>query len=1029
MATSKDADSSGTDPSVAEAADDPNRTTSEVESSGPDAADSEGAPEVSGDVEQEELPEWEALTPELVEDEAIRGDFMLRWSVVLLALLLAFAEMTETSTLVHVKTGQYIASHGWWPPATDVFSYTANDRPWINLSWKFDLLLAGIFAIAGATGLSLLKALLAALAFGLIVHTNKPGVSTWWGSICAALAVVVSYPQFTARPELVTILGIAATLWLLVRWQERGPSNILWGLPALFFVWSNLDPRMFLGMALVLLFAAGLWVDSMRGNSGRIERERLKQIGIVAALCLLASLLNPFGYHSLTSGISLYGTEYPAFRQYYVVTAKAPPPTGHWQSSLQFYPMTSKVIWKWLNHHSIAGLMLIVTTAVIFVLNRSRLNCAHVFVGLGFLGFALAGSHELAAASVVFSVLVTLNAQEWYRTNFRRSYSVETSKLIFSRGGRALTVLALLGLTYLAISGRISAGQNRRTGIGFHSSLNSAIESLKDDLADSLDGRPFNFALNQGDLFIWSDQKVFVDNRVALFAGTGASDVLGRHDRTRHALRRPKDDLSLEDGADIWKPTFDEFNVTHVLPHMFGANPDYITYEDLLASSDWQLTRLGAAAAVFYRTDTDDPALKKYLDDHQTRFSKLAFPADAPKLIVRPDEWARPRSIYEKYLSLPSQADPNAIQQARHYRRHLAAGYLGKLELSVDELVPLAHLVIRTANEGLVDNPQSATGHRILGSAYEILGRLETEIAGTFGGVAPETRRFYQAISAYSQALVIEPNDPGSLLRLIDLYSRKNKPDLALRAVEDYRQLMDQNTDVRGAATQLEQGFEEPSSTLIQTVDGASQQVDSLLQTDQDRLQIALVAYHQFGCVLKALEVLQSAEGAIGQSAEVQKLQALFLLEAGRPQDAFEVITRLTKTGYAQWRTPAAFTSLAKADYARAVSLWSTAADEMQTGRITQVQPALSANTSMRTEVAIMLFNVALCHLETGETELAVKALHQTLNVMPETEFRPLIGFYLAALTGETIDLIPPSDRIPIEPDMFATEEEAKPAE
>lgn len=1027
MATSKDADSSGTGPSVSQAADDLNRTTSEVVSSDPGAADSEGAPGESGDVEQEELPEWEALTPELVEDEAIRGDLMLRWSVVLLALLLAFAEMTETSTLVHVKTGQYIASHGWWPPATDVFSYTASDRPWINLSWKFDLLLAGIFAIAGATGLSLLKALLTALAFGLIVHTNKPGVSTWWGSVCAALAVVVSYPQFTARPELVTILGIAATLWLLVRWQERGPSNILWGLPVLFFVWSNLDPRMFLGMALVLLFAAGLWVDSMRSNGGRIERERLKQIGIVAALCLLASLLNPFGYHSLTSGISLYGTEYPAFRQYYVVTDKAPPPTGHWQNYLQFYPMTSKVIWKWLNHHSVAGLLLIVTTAVIFVLNRRRLDCAHVFVGLGFLGFALAGSHELAAASVVFSVLGTLNAQEWYQTSFRQSDSVGTRELIFSRGRRTLTMLALLGLTYLAISGHISLGQNRRTGIGFHSSLNSAIESLKNDLADSLDDRPFNFVLNQGDLVIWSGHKVFVDNRVAIFTGTGATDMLGRHDRTRHALRR-KDDLSLEDGEDIWKLTFDEFNVTHVLPHMFGANPDYISYEDLLASSDWQLTRLGAAAAVFYRTDTDDPALKKYLDDHQTRFSKLAFPADAPKLIVRPDEWARPRSIYEKYLSLPRQPDPNTIQQARHYRRHLAAGYLGKLELSVDELVPLAHLVIRTANEGLVDNPQSATGHRILGSAYEILERLETEIAGTFGGVAPDTRRFYQAISAYSQALVIEPNDPGSLLRLIDLYYRKNKTDLALRAVKDYRQLIDQNTNARRATTQREQGFEELSSTLIQTVDGASQQVDSLLQTDQDRLQIAIFAYHEFGCVLKALEVLQSAGGEIGQLSGVKKLQALFLLEAGRPQAAFESITKLAKTGYAQWRTPAAFTSLAKADYARAVSLWSTAADEMQTGRITQIQPTLSANTSIRTEVAIALFNVALCHLETGETKLAVKALHQTLNVMPETEFRPLIGFYLATLTGETIDLIPPSD-LPMKSDMFAPEEEAKPVE
>ena len=76
----------------------------------------------------EELPEWEPLTPELVEDEAIRGDVMLRWAVVFLALLIGCRQIVETSTLTHVKTGQYLAVHGFWPPANDVFSATAGER-------------------------------------------------------------------------------------------------------------------------------------------------------------------------------------------------------------------------------------------------------------------------------------------------------------------------------------------------------------------------------------------------------------------------------------------------------------------------------------------------------------------------------------------------------------------------------------------------------------------------------------------------------------------------------------------------------------------------------------------------------------------------------------------------------------------------------------------------------------------------------------------------------------------------------------
>jgi hypothetical protein len=61
------------------------------------------------------------------------------WAVVLLAFLLASTRIGETPTLVHLKTGEYLTGHGWLPPANDVFSYTATDRPWTNLSWGFDL--------------------------------------------------------------------------------------------------------------------------------------------------------------------------------------------------------------------------------------------------------------------------------------------------------------------------------------------------------------------------------------------------------------------------------------------------------------------------------------------------------------------------------------------------------------------------------------------------------------------------------------------------------------------------------------------------------------------------------------------------------------------------------------------------------------------------------------------------------------------------------------------------------------------------
>src|SRR5262245_43685411 len=162
--------------------------------------------------DDDEIDEYEPLTPELVEEEAIRGDFVLRWAVVLLAFLLASTRIAETTTLVHVRTGEYLAGHGWLPPANDVFSYTANDRPWINLSWAFDLLAAGVHAATGFVGLSLVKALATATLFWLIAGISRPGLPTWWGSICAAVALLACHERLLFQPALVTLLGVAAVL-------------------------------------------------------------------------------------------------------------------------------------------------------------------------------------------------------------------------------------------------------------------------------------------------------------------------------------------------------------------------------------------------------------------------------------------------------------------------------------------------------------------------------------------------------------------------------------------------------------------------------------------------------------------------------------------------------------------------------------------------------------------------------------------------------------------------------------------------
>ena len=262
----------------------------------------------------EGLPEWEPLTPELVEDEAIRGDFVLRWAVVGLALLFGFSQIAETKTLVHIKSGQYLASHGVLPSANDVFSSTAGDRRWVNLSWLFDLFAAGVHAVAGGIGLSIAQGVLAGVAFGCLVHAHRSGIRTWWGSICAVMALLVCYPQITMQPELVTLAGLAFTLLVALQAEEDSSRKPLWKLVPFVWLWSQFDNRAWFGWLLLMLLAAG---ESLRsgvlGDEALANRRR--DWWRVAGASLAVTVIHPFLFEAWLAPWRLVMVDYPALRQ------------------------------------------------------------------------------------------------------------------------------------------------------------------------------------------------------------------------------------------------------------------------------------------------------------------------------------------------------------------------------------------------------------------------------------------------------------------------------------------------------------------------------------------------------------------------------------------------------------------------------------------------------------------------------------------------------------------------------------------
>ena len=1015
--------------------------------------------ESANPIPAEGLPEWEPLTPELVEDEAIRGDFMLSWAVVLLALLIGCRQIVETTSLVHVKTGRYLASHGFWPPTNDVFSATAGEHRWVNLSWLWDLIASGLFAIGEGIGLSLATALLVATTWSLLGKTSRSGVSSWFGSILGVLTLLACHPQFSGQPETITLCGLAATFWWLHVWRSStdaaASTNVLpmsgrpvslWWLVPGFVLWSNLDNRMFLGLTLLLLWGLGEIVGQAVGRTSLTATQRT-HFWKVLGTCLVASSLNPFGAQALFSPVVLYGTEYPAWRLYVSASSGS-------EGAGAFSLLTSD-LWRSGSGRLplVAGVVVLASALASIVLNARRVNLGDVLAFAGFVVLATIASHELAAASVVACAIGTLSAQQWYQSSFQQAYSIEPKELLFTRGGRAITVLAFFALAVVSVNQSLFGTEGKRVGVGLSNQLRAMIAAYRDATKDSFDDRPFNFMPSQGDVLLWIDQKPFLDSRLAVFARHGEQDLLALHDQARHSLTQLTNQKAAADqvpnGADsddrlaAWRSVFQRFQLTHVIPRLFGGNPT--AYFRILTKSEWQLTHLGSHCAVFYRQKDASPELTQFLEQHQLSLRKLAFETTEPSSLRT--DWPRMRSSLQKAFGAPESHVSNKALEAETLLLHLRAIMNGQLTIDEPSAIGIAHLAIRKANAGLAESADNAAAYQILGEAYSFLLNVETAIEQASGVPFENRLRFYQALAAYYQAILLEPKSLFLRDRLVDLLQRHNRLDLVLReldVIDKLTPLTDSDSSEESETLQrrlaLREHCESRQATLLE-------QINPSLEKGQNPTELAHQVYES-GFVLEALRLLNLDQADVRESPELLVLQSLLRFESGEIEEVHGLFEFVPEDNQASWRIPAAWSRLAHGEYDRAIELWMTQSAITQRSSVTGVLASLpivqsrfhllghpnvwpthhtlllqNAQMVSDTEMSSLHWYTAMCQIESGNPLLAGKTLAGLLDLNPETPLRPLIRFYLFAINDELIDREPPSDWIPIDGEMFISDE------
>jgi len=199
----------------------------------------------------------------------------------------------------HIRTGEWILAHRQ-VPYVDMFSFTKPGEPWFAWEWLWDLGAAWIHQRWGLAGVVLVSFFVICMTFALLyrlIARRSQNVLVAIG--LTVLAASGSTIHWLARPHLVTMLFTVIYLSILQRVQE-GRMKLLWLLPLLAIVWTNLHGGFVFGIVIVGLVGAGELAGALFAATAE-ERWKAVRASIpyfaAAAGCLAASLVNPYTYH------------------------------------------------------------------------------------------------------------------------------------------------------------------------------------------------------------------------------------------------------------------------------------------------------------------------------------------------------------------------------------------------------------------------------------------------------------------------------------------------------------------------------------------------------------------------------------------------------------------------------------------------------------------------------------------------------------------------------------------------------------
>jgi hypothetical protein len=220
-----------------------------------------------------------------------------------LVFVLAARPITDPDFWWHLRTGRLIFETRSIPHA-DIFSSTFAGREWVAHEWLSEVLLYAVHVAFGYAGLIVVFSLVISAAMWLAYRRCAARAGhVYVAGFALLLGALASSPTWGVRPQMFTFLFASVFLFMLDGYAGGDERRRVWWLVPVTALWANMHAGFAMGLALVALTIAGLFLDSLlsedEGQTFAVKLKtfwrRARALVFVFAACVLAVSLNPAG--------------------------------------------------------------------------------------------------------------------------------------------------------------------------------------------------------------------------------------------------------------------------------------------------------------------------------------------------------------------------------------------------------------------------------------------------------------------------------------------------------------------------------------------------------------------------------------------------------------------------------------------------------------------------------------------------------------------------------------------------------------